>query len=106
MVSDKQHDFLQQIDKAAKILDLLGDFPHAFQVLQSILDDPDIDTYAAIKLETLSFLADMCWHMGKHQDARQYIEVSEQLDLSDVDPDLINSSLKKLRQIKGEIDKH
>jgi hypothetical protein len=32
--------------------------------------------------------------------------MSEQLDLSDVDPDLINSSLKKLRQIKGEIDKH
>ena len=105
MVSDKKSTLLQRLDKAAKILDLLGDIPHALQVLQANLEDPEIHNYKPILLETLAFLADLCAHLGKAKDARHYIDKARQLDLSGIHPALVAESIKKLERIAAETEK-
>ena len=104
MTIGKHHYFLQQIDKAAKILDLLGDFPHAYQVLESILDDPEIDNYLTVKLETLAFLADICAHLQRFDEAQAYVDEAERIDLNFIDYGLMESSLEKLAHVKTAID--
>ena len=103
MVLDKQQHFLQQIDKAAKLLDLLGDFPGAVNALKTVLDDPDVAYHKAIMVEVIAFLADICWHFGKPDDARGYLLRFEGMDISDIDPFSIKKSLLTLYRVKDEI---
>lgn len=105
MVFDKKSMLMQRLDKAAKILDLLGDFPHALQVLQANLEDPEIHNHKPILLETLAFLADICADLGKAKDAKHYLDKAQGLDLGGVDPALVAESLEKLQRIKAEIEK-
>ena len=105
MVHDKKSIFLQQLDKAAKILDLLGDFPRALQVLQANLDDPEIQNHKPVLLETLAFLADICSHLGKVKEARQYVEQAQEIDLQGLDPESIEASIQKLQRMRKAIDK-
>lgn len=105
VVFDKKSMLIQRLDKAAKILDLLGDFPHALQVLQANLEDPEIQNHKPILLETLAFLADICTDLRRTKDAMHYIDKAQGLDLGGVDPVLVNESLEKLQRIKAEIQK-
>lgn len=104
MVFDKESMLMQRLDKAAKILDLLGDFPHALQVLQANLEDPEIQNHKPILLETLAFLADICADLGKAKDAKRYLDEAQGLDLSGLDPARVAESLEKLQRIKAGIE--
>ena len=104
MVVEKRHAFMQQIDKAAKVIDLVGDIPHAVRILQSMLDDPEIVNYAYINLEVLVFLADIQTDLGRPEEAAQLIQAAECLDFSRFDAQKAGRSLEKLRRIKVKLE--
>ena len=104
MVSDRQNALLQRLDKAAKILDLLGDIPHALQVLQANLEDPEIQNYKTILLETLVFLADLYVHLGKVGESERYLQKAQCVDLKGIDPVEAGEIMEKLQRIRAQID--
>lgn len=105
MVLDRKNALWQRLDKAAKILDLLGDIPRALQVLQANLDDPEIHNHRPILLETLVFLADIHAHLGKAKEARRHILKAQNLDMDGIDPDQVAASRNKLERIREELDR-
>lgn len=105
MVVEKRHAFMQQIDKAAKVIDLVGDIPHAVRILQSVLDDPEIVHYPYIHLEVLVFLAGIQTDLGRIDEAKQLIQAAECLDFSRVDAQKARRSLEKMRRIKAKLER-
>ncbi len=101
---DKRHFYMQQIDKAAKILDLRGDAPSAVNVLEGILNDAAIQFYPAFELEALVFLAGIYLEAGKYDEARHYIERTGRLDLHALVGEEIRTSMYRLRRIKKALD--
>ncbi len=95
---------MQQIGKAAKILDLQEDFPQAIRVLQCVLDDPATEEHILIKLEALVFLADIHSELGRPQEARRYIALAEALDVRDIEPDLVDNSLAQMEEVKAALE--
>lgn len=104
MVVEKRHAFMQQIDKAAKVIDLLGDVPHAVRILQSMLDDPEIVNYPYIHLEVLVFFAGIQTDLGRTEKAKQLIQTAECLDFSRFDAQKAGRSLEKMRRIKAKLE--
>lgn len=104
MVVEKRHAFMQQIDKAAKVIDLVGDIAHAVRILQSLLDDPEIVNYPYINLEVLVFLADIQTDMGHTEEAAHLIQTAECLDFSRFDVQKAGRSLEKMRRIKFKLE--
>ncbi|MFC2173476.1 tol-pal system YbgF family protein [Acidobacteriota bacterium] len=72
----------QQIYKAATILDLKGDFPRAIEVLKNLLEDSAISQFPQVKLEVLVFLADIHRALEDKPEARKYIALAEEVNVS------------------------
>jgi hypothetical protein len=104
MVVEKRHAFMQQIDKAAKVIDLVGDIPHAVRILQSVLDDPEIVNYPYIHLEVLVFLAGIQMDLGRTEEAKELILTAECLEFSRFDAQKARHSLEKMRRIKVKLE--
>jgi hypothetical protein len=65
--------FLAQIGKAARLMDLKGDVKGAVTILESVLDDPEIDQYPAEKVEVIVFIADLHIHIKENKKAAEYL---------------------------------
>jgi len=100
MVMDKRQFYIQQIDKAAKLLDLRGDVPSAVNVLEGILTDPEIVYYPAFELEALVFLAGIHIEAGKIEAARRYVAQTDHLDLNAIVGEEIRACVYRLKQLK------
>ncbi len=101
---NKRHFYMQQIDKAAKILDLRGDAPYAVRVLEGILHDAEIQFYPAFELEALVFLAGIHLEAGKIFEARQYVIRAERLDLNAIVGEEIRACVYRFKRIKRALD--
>jgi hypothetical protein len=95
---------MQQIDKAAKILDMRGDAPAAIKVLEGILHDPGIQYYPAFELETLVFLAGIHLEAGKTGEARRYVAQADRLDLNAMIGEEVRACIYRFKRIKKAID--
>jgi hypothetical protein len=100
---DKRHEYSQQIDKAAKILDLRGDAPAAIKILEGILSDSEIQYYPSFELEALVFLAGIHSEAGKIEEARRYVQRVDRLDLGRIVGEEIRACLYRLKRIKKEL---
>jgi hypothetical protein len=92
--------FMQQIDKAAKIIDLKGDFPRAVHVLENILLHPEIKNYPGIQVEVLVFLADIHMDVGRCGDAEFFLNRAEQVDFKAFHSQATELSRNKLIRLK------
>ena len=93
--------FLQQIEKAAKILDLKSDYPKAISVLNEIIHDSDIDKCRYLKFDALVFLANIYYYLEDLKNAKEYITEAEKLKLNDEEKELAN--IEGLKEIKNNI---
>lgn len=93
--------FLAQIGKAARLMDLKGDVEGAVTILESVLDDPEIDQYPAEKVEVIVFIADLHIHIKENKKAAKYLNRLTTLNLHPVEPDLIDPHLKRAQELRS-----
>jgi predicted negative regulator of RcsB-dependent stress response len=91
-----------EIGKAARLLDLRGDTAGAKSILESVIArTSEADVH--IRLEALVFLADVLAHEGHRDAALDTLRQAGELDLSDVEPDLVDSSLERAADLRREL---
>jgi lipopolysaccharide biosynthesis regulator YciM len=95
--------FMQQIDKAAKVIDLKGDFPRAVEVLDSILNHPEIANHPDVQVEVLAFLADIHMDVGRCEEAEFFLRRAESVSFSSYHSQATELSRRKLTRLKKQL---
>ena len=93
---------MQRLHKAALILDLKNDPERASEILLEIVTDETLSPTDPVRVEALAFLADIGHVYDRPKLILDSVNELNRLDLSDVEPDLIERSLKSVAAIAAE----
>ncbi len=96
--------FLTQIGKAARLIDIKGDVKNALAVLESVLEDPEIDHYPAEKVEVIVFLADLHMYMHEYKKTEEYLNQIKCINLGEVGPDMVGPHLKRAHELRSILE--
>ena len=76
----------------------------ALKILEQVLNDPAIQHHLDIKAEAIVFAAELNHEIGNHDTVRKYLGQFNDIDLSQIEPDLIEHAVFTASQLKERID--